>query len=349
MKKHVLPAILLSAALAAAAFTGSVSAETVDQYRSELTNEWIDSSLKDQRPVAITVDNEVIALDHFGSNQADICYEIMNSTANGRVTRLMYVVKDWENLEQFGSIRSARPTNFMLAAEYNAMLVHDGGPFYINDYVAKNYTNNLSGGFARFSNGKDTEFTEYVTSQPYTNPKTGSSYAGLIDRVAQAGYSRTYTDLYEGPHFSFSDFEFTLDDAADAVDAMLISLPFPHNESKLAYNFETGTYDYYEYGKAHLDALDGMISTYKNVILQDCDFTLLDENGYMVYNLTTSAVHDGYYLTNGKAIPITWSKDTESGITAYKNAATGEPLMLNTGKTYIAIIPSDSFASLSIQ
>jgi len=27
-------------------------------YRSELTNEWIDESLKDQRPIAVMVDNE---------------------------------------------------------------------------------------------------------------------------------------------------------------------------------------------------------------------------------------------------------------------------------------------------
>lgn len=35
-------------------------------YRSELTNEWIDISLKNQRPVAIMVDNEKAALPHYG-------------------------------------------------------------------------------------------------------------------------------------------------------------------------------------------------------------------------------------------------------------------------------------------
>lgn len=73
-------------------------------YRSELTNEWIDESLKDQRPIAVMVDNESIALPHYGLTQADVVYEMMNSTANGKITRLMAVVKDWESLEQFGSI-----------------------------------------------------------------------------------------------------------------------------------------------------------------------------------------------------------------------------------------------------
>ena len=33
-------------------------------YRSELTNEWIDEDLKDQRPIAVMVDNEKTALPH---------------------------------------------------------------------------------------------------------------------------------------------------------------------------------------------------------------------------------------------------------------------------------------------
>ena len=93
-------------------------------YRSELTNEWIDEDLKDQRPIAVMVDNERTALPHFGTADADVVYEIMNSTLNDRITRFMVVVKDWEKIEQLGSIRSARPTNFMLAAEWNACLLY---------------------------------------------------------------------------------------------------------------------------------------------------------------------------------------------------------------------------------
>ena len=105
--------------------------------RSELTNELIPASIQNQRPIAVMVDNEKTALPHYGVNKGDVVYEMMNSTANGRITRLMVLVKDWGNLTQFGSIRSTRPTNVMLAYEYNAILVHDGGPFYINDYLTQ--------------------------------------------------------------------------------------------------------------------------------------------------------------------------------------------------------------------
>ena len=169
-----------------------------NMYRSELTNEWIDISLKNQRPVAIMVDNEKAALPHYGLTEADVVYEMMNSTANGRITRLMAIVKDWGKITRFGNIRSTRPTNFMLAAEWNAILVHDGGPFYINDWAAKPYSNNLSAGFKRINNGKKREYTEYVT--------TGE----LDNRIKAAGYSKDYNAYYSGPHFTFSDIEYDL-------------------------------------------------------------------------------------------------------------------------------------------
>lgn len=314
-------------------------------YRSELTNEWIDESIKDQRPIAAMVDNEIYALPHFGLNKnADIVYEIMNSTANGRITRFMVLCKDWKNLEQFGSIRSVRPTNFMLAAEYNAVIIHDGGPFYINEYIAKPYVNNLSGGFARFSNGKATEFTEYVTSEDYHNPTTGKSFDGLIDRMAAARYSETYNSYYPGEHFKFSDDDYKLSDSFETKPATMLDIPFPHNGSELHYNEESGLYEYYEYGDPHIDPLDdNKVLDFKNVIIYPCSFTQLDPNGYLVYHVVGSG-NEGYYITNGEAVPITWSKSGETELTVYKNKDTGEEITLNTGRTYIGIVPSDAWS-----
>lgn len=313
-----------------------------NMYRSELTNEWIDLSLKDQRPIAAMVDNEKTALPHYGLTEADVVYEIMNSTLNGRISRFMALVKDWENITQFGSIRSARPTNFMLAAEWNAVLCHDGGPFFIDAWVAKDYSANLSGGFARFSNGKAAEFTEYLTYDKYTNTEKNKTYDGLKQRFDNSHYSTTYNEYYEGPHFQFAEEEITFADRTDAQSATWIELPFPHNSSTLKYNAETGTYDYYEYGSAHLDPVhDNAQLTFKNVILQDTTFSDLGE-GYLIYNAIDSGRY-GYYITNGKAIEITWSKTSENGITVYYDKKTGKEIEINTGKTYISLIPSDSW------
>lgn len=327
-----------------------------NMYRSELTNEWIDESLRDQRPIAVLVDNEKIALPHFGLTEADVVYEIMNSTANGRITRFMAIVKDWGSITQFGSIRSARSTNFMLAPEWNAVLCHDGGPFYIeswtkNDPERKKYTANLSGGFARFENGKKTEYTEYLTYESYTNTTKNKTYPGLKKRFESSRLSTTYNEYYEGQHFQFASYEVDFSDRSDAKNATEIRLEkaFPHNKSTLKYNEATGTYDYSEYGASHLDPLhDNAQLSFKNVLLQDTTFYELDQNGYMVYNVVDSG-RAGYYITNGKAIEVTWTKSTETGITVYYDKATGEEIEINTGKTYISLIPSEYWDDIEIR
>ncbi|WP_029233299.1 DUF3048 domain-containing protein [Butyrivibrio sp. VCB2006] len=315
--------------------TGAISAlmlsTTVYAGTSELTGLEISDAIVAQRPVAIMVDNEKKALAHYGTAEADIVYEMMNSTANGRVTRLMCLYKDWANLQQTGSIRSTRTTNVMLADEYNAVLIHDGGPFYIKSYLAQPYAAHISGGFTRVKNGKPTEFTEYVFGQE------------LVNRFAKSKISTTYTYGPERPsHFVFTAADTDLVSEA-VVNVVDLSNIFVHNKSQLLFNQGTRTYDYYEYGSQHLDAEDAQPLTFKNVILQNTSFTSLDKNGYMTYNVVGSG--SGYYLTNGKAVPITWSKASETGMTHYFDAA-GNEIAINRGKTYIGLVPSDTWNKL---
>lgn len=303
-------------------------------YYSELTHELIDENLKNQRPVAIMVDNEKIALPHYGLTQADVVYEMVNSMENGRITRLMCLVKDWEKIEQFGSIRSTRPTNVMLASEWNAVLCHDGGPFYIDEYLSAPYAYHLSGGFTRVNNGKSREYTEYVC--------TGD----LKSRIESSSFGTEYDQYYNGSHFKFAKDGETVE-LADGTDAAKIELPFPHNSSKLDYKEEDGLYYYSEYGSAHLDPQNGNAQlSFKNVILQKAAITQLDENGYMVYNIVGSG--DGYYITNGKAEPVTWKKASNEARTIYYDAS-GNEVTINTGKTYIAIVPADSWDKVVMQ
>ena len=300
---------------------------------NELTGLEVSDAIAGQRPVAIMVDNEKKALKHYGTSEADVVYEMMNSTANGRVTRLMCLYKDWQGLQQTGSIRSTRTTNVILTGEYNAVLVHDGGPFYIKTYLAQPYASNLSGGCTRVKNGKPTEFTEYVFGNE------------LVSRFAKAGFPTTYTyGLERGTHFLFTgaDTDLASEAVANNVD---LSGAFLHNKSKLAYNAGTKTYDYYEYGSLHTDAEDGAPLTFKNVLLQNVTFSQLDKNGYLTYNVIGSGA--GYYITNGKVIPITWSKGSETGFTHYYNSA-GQEISINRGKTSIGLVPSDAWGNVVI-
>lgn len=309
-----------------------------NMYRSELTNEWIDNTLEKQRPVAIMVDNEKTALDHYGLTQADIVYEMMNSTANGEVTRLMCIVKDWEKITRFGSIRSTRPTNLTIAPEYNAILIHDGGPFYIDAFLKNPWVDNLSGGFKRIDNGKSREFTEYVT--------TGE----IQKRIDAANIDKEYNDYYKGPHFLFADETAPVDlqSKSDATACSLVDLPFPHNASELEYDKETGKYLYYEYGKAHIDPEnDNAQLAFTNVILQSAKCEQFDSNGYMQFNVLNSS-GKGYYITGGHAIPITWKKGHDTDPTKFYDAD-GNELVINTGKTYIGLVSNTRWSELVLK
>ena len=311
-------------------------------YRSELTGEWISESLKDQRPIAAMVDNESIALPHFGTANADVVYELMNSTANERITRLMVLIKDWGKVSQLGNIRSTRSSNIPLASEWNAVLVHDGGPFYVDEYFAKDYAKeHLSGGFSRIPNGKPTEFTEYVC--------TGE----IASRLQAAGYSATYNSFRneDQTHFNMVQGEDEVVDllttyGGGAIACRQVTLPFYHNGTMLRRNMETGLYDYYEYGNLYTDGADGRTLSFENVILQDTGFRELDGNGYMMYDLIGEN-QPAYYITRGFAIPVTWTKKSETDITRYYDAA-GNEILLNRGKTYIALVPADTWTEVTL-
>ena len=303
---------------------------------SDLSGEFIDASLENQRPIAVMVDNDKRALPHYGLNEADIIYEMINSLHNNRVTRMMAMYKDWDEVKQIGNVRSARATNCKLAMEWNAILCHDGGPFYINDYVALPSLDNLSGGFSRIPNGKSREFTEYVTA------------GEVAKRLTANNIEREYNNYYEGTHFLWSN-EVDLDDAEEAT---YIAPPFPNNQPTLEYDADEQVYYYSEHGGPHIDpANDNEQLSFKNVILQEADMYThklgdgtMDQNGYMYYEIENSS-GKGYYAVNGEIIPITWKKGDYTSPTQYFDA-NGNELVLNVGNTYIAIIPSDAWNEL---
>lgn len=309
-------------------------------YKSELTGEWISKDLYSQRPIAVMVDNELTALNHFGTSQADIVYEIMNSTANGRITRLMCIFKDYNSVEQIGSIRSIRTTNLQIMPEYDAIAIHDGGPYYINFYLANPFQDHLSSGFKRIQNGKPTEYTEYVT----TGEINSRCEAAHIDQDYRA-------EWWQGEHFKFAEHDKPVDISgiANAKSVSFIDIPYEHNKSELTYMPETKTYRYAEYGQEYIDELTNEHLEFTNVILQEATFFEWDDHGYMNFDMHSNANMHGYYLTGGSCIPITWEKGQQEYDITHFYQEDGTEITLNIGKTYICIIPDDSWSKLVLE
>ena len=327
---------LAAAGLALATAFTSMPVQAAGTYTSELTGEPISTSIQNQRPIAVMIDNDKRAYPHYGLADADIVYEFVNSTLNSRVTRLMAVYKDWTNETRIGNIRSTRPTNIMTAAELNAVLVHDGGPFYNNAYFSSTGIAHLSGSFARIHNGKAREFTEYVTK------------GQVASRLASAGISSSYTETV-GNHFNFAPYgtEVNLLQAyGSAVPVAKVTLPCAHTNSQLVYNGTTNSYDYWEFGAPCVDGLTKTTVSFKNVIIEDVDLSQLDRNGYLVMNCVGSGI--AYYITDGLMVPVTWVKSSYTDKTRYYDAA-GKEIQVNCGKTYVTYCPSDTWSQIVVQ
>ena len=65
----------------------------------------------------------------------------------------------------------------------------------------------------------------------------------------------------------------------------------------------------------------------------------LDNEGRQ--DLTTTGTGDGYYVTNGYAVPIKWSKESRVSKTRY-TYQDGSEIKVNDGNTFIQIVPLDS-------
>ncbi|MCR5627657.1 MAG: DUF3048 domain-containing protein, partial [Lachnospiraceae bacterium] len=308
-------------------------------YASELTGEWIDESIKDQRPIAVMIDDEKTALPHFGVSTVDILYEMVNSTQNEGVTRFMAMVKDWAAIKQLGSIRSTRPTNLQIFPEWNAVLCHDGGPFWNDNFYENPFVERFSGTFSRVDNGKAREFTEYILT-------------GDVEKnFKNTGYSVTYNEYYQGgPHYLFASRNNpnTLEQYSSAKDCKKITLPFNHNKPWLEYDETEGVYKYFQYGSAEVDAGNGNKQvTFKNLLLQNARLEQLDDHGYMMYYPSESD-REGIYITNGKAINVKWTKLNDLDPTRYYDE-NGEQIKINVGKTYVALIREEEWDNIVIE
>ena len=82
-------------------------------------------------------------------------------------------------------------------------------------------------------------------------------------------------------------------------------------------------------------------------MIQDCTFHQYDDNGYMIFNCI-DANRNAYYITNGKAIPCTWKKTGPTDQTRYYDME-GNEITINTGKTYVALVPDDNWEELEIK
>ena len=304
--------------------------------RSILTGEWIDEELATKRPLAVMLGNTTAALPQYGVGDAEVIYEV---PVEGGLVRLMVVIHDYENTEKIMSIRSCRHYFVHWALEYDAIYTHYGQAYLAKDILAKDYVNNISGldGTVEYI-VFDRDDSRSAPHNAYTNGEK------LVKGIEKKGYETQLDADYEG-HFVFDGDDNSEVQLTDGTDALYVKPGYSINKPWFEYNAEDGLYYRYQHDKAHIDGATGEQLAVKNIILQVCNWEVADsEHGYLDIDTVDSGT--GYYVTNGKVIPITWSKDSVTAGTHYYTED-GAELVMNQGKTWISIIQNTYADSVS--
>ncbi|MDO4302272.1 MAG: DUF3048 domain-containing protein [Bacillota bacterium] len=308
--------------------------------RNSLTNEWIDGDLENARPIAVMSPNDSNALPHYNFSKADILYEC---PVEGGITRSMAVFKDWEDLDRIGNVRSSRDYFVYWALEWDSIYVHFGGPFYINDIIEQESTNNITGCSYGGTGKVGLYENAFYRATDRSAPQNAyASAEGINEAISKFDYSKTYReDYYVADHFKFASESEpnTLDSYSDAVSAKEIDLKkaYPITKTSFTYNEEDGLYYRSMYGKADTDAANNNQQlAFKNVFVQFTYHEVRDEHGYLAFQVHDTT-RDGYYFTNGKAIHVTWEKTADYEPTRYFDD-NGNEVEVNTGKTMICIV-----------
>lgn len=309
--------------------------------RSKLTNEWVDEDVANTRPIAVMTPNEKNAVPHYNLSKASVIYETL---VEGNMTRMLALYEDWEDLERIGNVRSLRTYYAYWSFEWDSILVHFGGPYYINELLAQSTTQNING-----NTSEDGFFRSTDRKRPHNAYAIGED---LKARAKKLGYSLTYRGLADEEHFQFTNKSEpnTLEQySTSARNATHIDLSecFPTTRPTFDYNEEDGLYYRSQHLSGaeegpHIDAVNGEQLAFKNVLIQNIYLEDLGD-GYKVMKCHDSG-KSGWYFTEGKGIRVTWEKTSDYGATRFYDM-NGDEIVLNTGKTMICVIEDgDTFS-----
>ena len=107
--------------------------------------------------------------------------------------------------------------------------------------------------------------------------------------------------------------------------------------------YPTRVYNRYVNDVPHKDYITGNNYTFKNILVLKVNNYSLD--GYL-QELENTGTGDGYYITDGYAIPIKWNKESRESKTTYKTLS-GEDVKINDGNTFIQIMPISNNPSIN--
>ncbi|MEG2621109.1 MAG: DUF3048 domain-containing protein [Bacilli bacterium] len=282
----------------------------------------------DSRPYAVMINNNTAVWGYqAGIQDAYLVYEMV---VEGGITRMMAVFKDQETA-RIASVRSSRHYFLDYALENDAIYAHIGW-----SPQAQNDINKLNVNAINADNSK--AFIWDRTLRIATEHRAYTSIQNLRDVAIKKGY-RITSD--EKPLLTYQVKSLDLSAAGDAIVANTVRIPYSKSHlTSYSYNPETKMYQRFQNDKPHTDYVTKAQYMTKNIITYKLhNYPLNDGSGKDRQGLNNIGSGDGYYISEGYAIAITWEKTGRGSKTIYKVASTGKELVVNDGNTFIEIEP----------
>ncbi len=290
-----------------------------------------------KRPLAIMIDNNVGNNSQAGLQDSYINYEII---VEGGLTRIMSLYKD-KDVSLIGPVRSSRHYYLDYALESDAIYCHYGWSDYAKNDIKFLDVDNINGLTADAAYWRDKNIA--APHNVFTNTDTLYKYASEVKNYD------IKTDDWELLNYSADEITFKGPKDDSLEDNRILA-----NKINLKYsNFHTTSYSYDSEKKYYLRSMNGSSHIdkttqkqlhYKNIIIEKVANRGLDSYGRQ--DLDTVGDGEGYYITNGYALPITWQKDDRTKKTIYKYQD-GNEIKVNDGNTFIQIIPITTIPEFS--
>lgn len=274
------------------------------------------------RPYAVVVNNYPKAVKvQTGLSDAYMVYEI---PVEGGMSRSLALFKD-KTTAKIGTVRSARHNFLDYALENDAIFVHWGWSHHAERDIPLLGINNINGLYD----------SPYWRENPEGLATEHTGYTGLdklIKTAASKGYRQTSTSK---PVLNYSSSEIDLTSVEGNKLANTVEIPYSDIYSvKFTYDSTNKNYKRYVNGVAHTDYFTKEHYTAKNIIVVKLDTPYSSDNYYL--DLKNTGTGEGYYITDGLAVPITWNKKDRQSKTIYKYLD-GTEIKVNDGNTYVML------------
>ena len=288
------------------------------------------------RPFAVAINNHPDAVKvQTGLNDAYLVYEI---ATEGSTSRLLAFFKDQEGTK-IGTVRSARLNFLDFCFEQDAIFCHFGHNSLAKQDITSTKINDIDG-FV-LSEKDETFWRENKENLAYEH-----RVFTTIDKLREFATDKEWNLKNESAEnvnlLKYNVGDVDLSTREDAIKADKVEVPYGTGFNTY-YEYDPETKEYKRYrddskGKNWnlvVDHETGEAFTAKNIIVEKVTYQVMNDEKH-VWKLGTIGSGEGYFITNGYAVPIKWSKDDRKSKTVY-TYLDGTEVEVSDGRTYINV------------